>query len=303
MLYQLRYAVAATRVWAWFGVCASTAIAQSTQPGSLPTPPWPSKQAQTIPAQIVALPSTPPAATDASASKPIATPQLVAWLTSLIHENLPPSYEDDRKWGKQKEVWDGVKIWREGARIETKRRKKMVNAGTWTRYRIRIVEPDKRLHVQFNRLEALPDGRIAFGVTVECPLDVFGRLSHWVRDVQLISLSANADAACRLTLEGTVKFQLNPLKLPPDVSIRPRVDRAHIELTYYRVRRISQIGGDFAKHLGNGLRDAVDNKLEDMNAKLVDKINRQLEKRSDRLNFSVQDWLRSKLPLPEASGP
>ena len=228
----------------------------------------------------------------------IATPQLVAWLTAMVHDNLPPNYDDDRKWGQQKEVWDGVKIWREDGHFETKRRTKLVNAGTWTRYSIAVVEPEKNLQVTFNRLEALPESRIAFEVTVECPLDVFGRLSQWARDVQVVSISANADAACRLTIDGTVQFQMNVLKFPPDIIIKPHIDHAHIELTHYRVRRISQVGGDVAKVLGNSLRGVVDEKLEDMNSKLADKINKQIDKNSHRLFFSTQDWLRSKLPLP-----
>lgn len=233
-------------------------------------------------------------------SNEIATPEVVAWLKRMVYENLPPVYEDDRKWDQQKEVWDGVKIWRENGRLETKRRTKMVNAGTWTKYRVAIVEPEQRVHVQFHRLEPLPTGPIAFGVTIDCDLDVFGRLSQWARDVQVISISANADASCRVVVEGTVEFQMNVLKFPPDVAVKPHVDRAHVELTHYRVRRISQIGGDFAKVLGQGLRNIVDEKLADMNAKLVDKINKQLDKHSDRLRFSPQLWLKNKLPLPAA---
>lgn len=228
----------------------------------------------------------------------LASPELLAWLERLIRDNLPPAYEDDRKWDKQKEVWDGLRFRREGFRIETKRRKKMVNSGTWTRYRIAFVEPEKNLKIKFTRLETLSDGKIAFAVTVDASLDVFGRLSQWARDVQLISLSANADAACRLTLEGHVAIQLNPLKLPPDVSLVPKVEKANVQLTYYRVRRISQLGGDFAKELGAGLKGVVDEKVKDLNGKLVDKINKQLDKHQDKLSFSAQDWLQKSF-LPE----
>ena len=249
----------------------------------------------TIPTRLVAHASLSPVG---PAANSIATPQLVGWLTEMVRDNLPPTYIDDRKWGQQKEVWDGVKVWREGMRIETKRKTKLVNSGTWTRYAISTVEPEQNLHVEFERLEVLPDSRIAFRIIVDCPVHVFGRLSQWARDVQLISISANADAACRLTLEGTVQIQLNVLKMPPDVIIQPHIDRAHIELTYYRVRRISHVGGDVAKLLGNGLRGVVDEKLDDMNAKLADKINKQIDRNRNRLAFSTQDWLRSKLPLP-----
>ncbi len=236
--------------------------------------------------------------TSTKVEQDLASPALLGWLEHLIRDNLPPTYEDDRKWGKQKEVWDGIRLRREGFKIETKRRKKMVNSGTWTRYRIALVEPEKNLKIKFTRLETLSDGKIAFAVTVDASLDVFGRLSQWARDVQLISLSANADAACRLTLEGQVAIQLNPLKLPPDVSLVPKIGKANVQLTYYRVRRISQLGGDFAKELGAGLKRVVDEKVKDLNGKLVDKINKQLDKHQDKLSFSAQDWLQKSF-LPE----
>ncbi|MCR9291660.1 MAG: hypothetical protein NXI32_03005 [bacterium] len=258
----------------------------------------PAAQPSQVPAKRIAF----PLASEADAS--LATPEVLAWLEELIRRNLPESYEDDRKWNQQKEVWDGIDWRREGWKLETKRRKKLVNAGTWTRYSISFVEPDKNLFIEFHQLETLGDGRIAFGISVDCALDVFGRLSRWVRDVQVVSISANADAACRLTLEGTVQFQVNPLVLPPDISMRPTVERAHIELTHYRVRRVSQVGGDFAKVLGEGLKRVVDEKLEDLNSKLADKINAQLEKHSEKLSFSAQSWLRSKLITPgQSSGP
>ncbi len=227
-----------------------------------------------------------------------ASPKLISWLTNLIRENLPPAYEDDRKWGHQREVWDGVELRREGMKLETKRKKKLVNSGTWTKYRVEFVEPDKNLHIEFQRLESTPDGRIAFSVSVDGLLDVFGRMSQWVRDVQMISVSANADAVCKLTMSGTVQFQLNPLKLPPDVILKPHVDTAYVELSYFRMRRVSQIGGDFAKALGEGAKGVIDRKLEDTNEKLVEKINRQIDKQQHKMQFSMQDWLQSKLPVP-----
>lgn len=254
-------------------------------------------RARTIPTQLVAFPRS-PYENATLLENEIATPQMVAWLSHMIRENLPPTYEDSRKWNRQKEVWDGIEIWREGNRLETKRKKKLVNAGTWTRYEICFVDPNQNMHIEFHRLEPTADGKIAFSVTIDCALDISGRLSQWVRDVQLFSISANADAACRLTLDGTVAFQMNWLKLPPDIIIQPEVTFARVDLTHYKVRRVSQIGGEFASLLGQGLRRTVDDKLEETNAKLVSRINKQLTKQSDRLSFSTQDWLKSKLPLP-----
>lgn len=234
----------------------------------------------------------------ASESNDLASPHMIGWLKQLIRENLPESYEDNKKWDQQKEVWDGIDVSREGLKIKTKSKRKSVNHGTWTRYQLKLVNPDQHLDIQFHRLEVLADGKIAFDVSVEMLLDVFGRMSQWVRDVQLISLSANADAVCKLSIQGTVEFQLNPLRFPPDIKIKPLVQAARVDISYFRLRRISQLGGPLAVQLGNGLRRALERKLEESNEKLAEKMNRQIEKQSDRMMFSTHDWLQSKLPLP-----
>ncbi len=231
----------------------------------------------------------------------LASPQMVAWLTSMVRSSLPEKYEDDRKWGKQKEVWNGVDFDRNGLRITTHSRRKLVNNGTWTRYRIAAVEPDKYMKIEFRKLDVASDGRVHFDISIQLLLDVFGRLSQWARDVQIISLSANADAVCTLSMRGNVEFRWNPLQIPPDISIKPKVESAKVDLDYFRVRRISQVRGSLAKHLGNGLKSILDEKLEDSNAKLVDKINAQISKKADRMTFSTQAWLQSKLPLPPSN--
>ena len=60
-----------------------------------------------------------------------AASDMAALLTKLVLSNMPHQYADDKKWGHQEKRWDGVRIRREGLRVETKRRWKMVNHGTW----------------------------------------------------------------------------------------------------------------------------------------------------------------------------
>lgn len=231
----------------------------------------------------------------------LGSPELIAWLKNIIQDNLPETYQDNRQWNKQREVFNGVHIKMDGLNLETHRNRKLVNAGTWTRYEISFVEPEKNLQIDFKRLDAIDSDTVAFEVVVVTPLDIYGQMAEWARDVKLISLSAHADAVVRLTLSGKVNFQLNMLKLPPDVSVRPVIDEAQVELLSYRVRRISKLDGDAAKVLGKGMRGVIDEKLEDVNKTLVAKINRQIEKRKDKMTFSAQDWVLSKLPMPSSA--
>jgi hypothetical protein len=288
------HVVAVLFTWSLVAATVNTAIAQTpSMPILSPFSPPPTSALSTS-KKVFAYP-----AASSQTVGDFASPQIIGWLTNLIRENLPEDYEDTRKWGHQKEVWDGIELRREDGRIETKRRKKLVNSGTWTKYHVAFVEPEKHLHIEFHQLQSNPAGGIDFSVSVEGLLDVHGRMSQWLRDVQLVSISVDADAVVKLTMSGTVLFKLNPLKLPPDVIIRPKVEQAVVELSYFRVRRVSQIGGDFAKVLGEGARGTVDRKIDETNAKLVDKMNKQIEKQHDKMILSLQDWLQSKLPSPQ----
>ena len=178
--------------------------------------------------------------------KSLASPELLAWLKNLIRENLPEKYVDDRKWNKQREVVNGLHIKLDGLKLHTHRNRTLVNAGTWTRYEIDFVDPSQYLQVEFQRLDFDQKDTIQFETTVIAPLDIEGQLAEWVRDVKIISLTAHAAATVRLTVSGKVRIQLNMLKLPPDIVIKPLIQHAKVELLEYRVRRISKIEGDAA---------------------------------------------------------
>lgn len=231
----------------------------------------------------------------------IATPELVELLIRMIRHQMPESYHDERQWDQRKEVWNGVHIRLSGGKLETHRKKKEVRAGTWTRYSVHFVDPENRLHIGFDRLEPTSDGKMAFSTTVEADLNVEGQMSQWARNAKLYSISAQADASVKLTVEGTVQLKINPFKFPPEVTVIPHVEEAHLELISYRLRRVSHVGGDAAKLLGKSVRYWVDERLEKENERLPDRINRRLARRSHKMTFSAGDWLKSKRSSKKAT--
>jgi len=223
-----------------------------------------------------------------SASDEESLSRMVRW---LVLKNLPPSYEDNRGWGKQKEVYDGFRFRREGMKVETYRKYKTVKHGTWKRYHLELVDPQSMLQIQMKDLRNLVNNRFAFHLTLEAPLKVFGRVSQWQRDIQIISLSTNASVAVQVEIDAEVGVQTNPLVFPPEMQFSPTVTKATVRLTKMEVDRISQIQGDIAEELGKGLRGFVDDYLRDFDDKLVIKINKQLEKQKDKLRISTSDYL------------
>ena len=219
--------------------------------------------------------------------------QSVRWLCLM---NLPENVEDTRKWGKQRRVWDGVDMKFDGLRLDTKQRWKMANDGTWSRYLIEFVDPAKELQVEVKKFDVAPDGkRFTTSVWVVAPLKLFGRVNQFARDVQLISLSAKADATVRMKVDCQVDIQLLPISFPPDVEFRPKVLDASIELLDFRMHEISQIHGQAAEWIGEGIEEILERKLAEYRDKLVLKMNESIAKQQNKLRISASKWLSSSM--------
>jgi hypothetical protein len=235
---------------------------------------------------------TPPAATTPATAESLQA--LTGLVNTIVRENLPADFESRDNWGHTTDVWAGVDIRREGLQIKTKRRKKQVNDGTWKLIRVRLIEPETNLHLEVLDVRPLPAGRVEVDVAVDAKLAVFARLSQWELGVQLISLSANAQAQTQLRVRFELGLKLDPTKLPPDVILDPVVREAELRLVDFRLDRVSQVGGSLAHELGQQARDLLDREVAKQSAKLPDKINRQIGKNRERLRLSVQDLLTSQ---------
>jgi hypothetical protein len=215
-------------------------------------------------------------------------------LTSLVIEAIPHEYEDTSKWGMKKEVFGGIKLRREGWRIETQRRRRKVNHGTWRRYHIRLVDPDKNLTVRVLNVADLGDGRLGCHVVVRARLDATARIAEWNRGIQLISLSTRGEADVRLRMTCAIGLTIDPSRLPPDVILSPEVTAADVSLRALRIRHISKARGPLAREAGDALRAILAGKIDEKEPKLVERINRQIAKHKNELRFSTSDQIHDK---------
>ena len=220
--------------------------------------------------------------------------EINAMINDVARATIPHQFDDTRKWGQTKRVWDGLKISREGLQIKTKRRWKDANHGTWKRYQVRLIDPDDSFQISIGKLEKISEGRARFDATFDARLDAFGRFSEWNRGVQLISVGVDAIGRVRLRVTCELGVKLDPSKLPPDVLLDPVVTAADLQLVEFEVERISDISGPVAEGLGRGIREILEDRLAKDRPKLVAKINRQIDKKRDKLRLSFQDLLTSK---------
>jgi hypothetical protein len=215
-------------------------------------------------------------------------------ITSLVRGNIPHEFEEHDGWGETRERWDGVKIWWEGLQLKTKRRKKEVKHGTWKRYQVRLVDPEQRFQIRLEDVRTGADSRPEFTVRVDARLAAFARLAQWEYGVQLIALSANAQADIRFRATCSLGSRLDPSRFPPDLLLEPEVTDADLELVDFRLQRVSQLNGSLAHELGKALHDVIEDRIDKEDRRLPEKINRQIDKNRDRLRFSIRDVLDSQ---------
>jgi len=212
---------------------------------------------------------------------------LQQFITRLVVDEIPREYENTKKWGGTKRVMSGLDWELDGIKIETRRQWKAVNHGTWKRYKLKLVDPEKTFEVRLENLRDLGDNRAAFDLIGVAKLDCSGRLSEWRRGVQLLSLSAEADAKVRLVAHLEVKMGLDPRTLPPDILLRLVVTSADLQLQEFELRRVSKADGPLVKQAGEIVEEGLQEYLAEHRQKLADKINTQLEKKRDKLRVPL----------------
>lgn len=215
-------------------------------------------------------------------------------ITALVLDNIPHTYTDDKKWGMQDERWDGLHIRRDGWKIRTKRRKKMVNDGRWRKYTAQLLNPDQEFAVDVNNLRQLENGKVGFDVNFAAHLAIHARQSQWVKGVQLYSLSADGTAKVRLAIRCELDIDLDFNNLPPDVILSPEIVQADLAVDEFRLDRISKVGGEVSQQVAKATRSILDKKIEEKEDKLVRKINQQIEKKKDELRLSLSEAIDSK---------
>jgi hypothetical protein len=227
------------------------------------------------------------AARQLQAGEPDSLDQLVK---RLIVEHAPRSYEKYDGWGRTVEITSGLDVRRDGLQIRTHRRHRQVYHGTWKHYAFRVQEPERDLQVRIERRANAANGGLQFDVTVTARVRASGRLRKWNHGVHLGSISGDADAVVQMHLRCQLGVELETTRFPPDVLLRPHVHQADLTLLDLDVRRISALRGELAEELGRGLRHAAQQKLDESEPKLVEKMNAKFAEHRDDFRLSLVDW-------------
>lgn len=265
----------------WLAAAVVAAIAETAM-CQLPVAPEPFAPAAT---PAAAVPSAGPPAVD--------EPALGKWLLEhILHEALPTNYEDNKKWGTTKEVFDGWHIKADGLKISTKRKWKRVEHGTWKRYRITMLDPEHNLHVRLSDLQSTGPGRTRATILVQTRVHAWGELQEWQRGIRLVGVGAEAQADLELRMTVHVQGYLDPGNFATDLVLDPVVEAAEIRMPSFKLTRVGKADGPIVRELGDGLEHLLDRLLEEKNQELATRLNRQIEKKRDQFRISPSDALK-----------
>ena len=215
-------------------------------------------------------------------------------ITKLVLESIPHTFTDTKKWGQQAERFDGFKRKRDGLKLKVSKRKKMVNHGDWKKYSVSLRNAEEKFAIAVKDLRELPNNSVGFNVEFVADLNVSGRQAKWVKGVQLYSLSANGHAQVRLRLAVELEVKTDRKTFPPDLLFVPKVTSANVHLDEFRIDRVGKAGGEFAQQLSRHVRPLLDEKIEEKEQGLVDKINKKLADKQDRLRVPISKAVDSK---------
>jgi hypothetical protein len=222
----------------------------------------------------------------------------IQWAVYLVQANLPPTYEGKKNWGETKRVYAGVDIDNDGLKLKTHRKYKEVRHGKWLKYNIDMKDPNdpKYLKIEVVSAGLGHDGRLNISLRIDTKVDIEARQERWNYGLQLYSISTEATARLRMSMNASIGFAFDYTRIPPDVILDPLVETADIQLIDLEVDKISKLGSDIAEEIGDIAKRVIrEEYLPRQREKLSQKLNAQINRRRDRLRISASDWISEQL--------
>lgn len=220
---------------------------------------------------------------------------LAAMLSRLIENAIPLEYDKQKDWGATKEIPTGLRVEGHGFDVRLKKRKRAVNHGVWKHYKLRLVEPEQNLAIQLVALRPLTPGRMAFTLHGAARIDAWARAKVYQYGVHLIALETESDMRVRLAIDGEFGVQAGGSGAATTLAFVPVITAAQLSIDEFHLRRVSNADGPIVHELGDGVRRLVEEELN--GPRLVEKLNRAIDKKRDRLTFQPVEVLQAKWPF------
>lgn len=222
----------------------------------------------------------------------------VEWLIDRAISQMPRTIDGDKDWGETKKVWAGVQMKLDGGKLKTHRRWKEVEQGRWIRYEVTLPpsSANRGFDVAIDRVSPVldpvtGDARWRIESTTTAPMKFSARVQRWNLGVKLFSVTVTGVMKVRFRSTATIGIYADYGRIPPDLVLDPKVESASLSLERFEVERVSHIGGDAAEAWGEVLQEVfLERFIQRQDDRLVEKLNRSIDKQRSELRFSLADW-------------
>lgn len=212
-------------------------------------------------------------------------PAAVQFVKGMALVLLPETYSDDDDWGGTKKVQSGLNVEFRGLKLDTSRRWKEVNHGTWRRIDATLVDPKQHFDLAISLLPQLERGVPRYRVRAKLRLRATGRQQHHSLGARLLSISA--DFVADIAFDVDLQFKTQVVKTDGDSKLRmiPFIERANARLESLSLRRISNTKGGAVREFGKTIESIARRAIRKKNEKLAAKINRKINKKPERFEI------------------
>jgi hypothetical protein len=201
-------------------------------------------------------------------------------------DSLPREFSGENDWGDKKEVASGLKFSREDGRLHVDRRKKEVNHGLWTQYKVNLIDPEQHLQVRVENLRRTAPGQLEFVVYLSAHLDGEARIERWRRGIKFMNFKAEAASVVQARVDCEVTLRPAPGAGLGSLVVNPHVKSAQLSLVDVDLHRISKFDGPAANEFGDLMRRTLDKELHNREGEIVQKLNAAIVANADKLQFS-----------------
>ncbi|HEY2839515.1 MAG TPA: hypothetical protein VGJ26_10210 [Pirellulales bacterium] len=240
-----------------------------------------------ITAPSIAFSQAPPAAPTPSPSEL----SLADGIRRAMLDSLPREFNGENDWGEKKQISRGLKISREEGRPQLERRKKEVNHGLWTQYKINLIDPEQNLQVRVEKLRRTAPGQLAFELYLSARIDGEARVERWRRGVKFMNFKAEAASVVEARVECEVALRPIAGGGLGTLMVEPRVNAAHLSLVDVDLRRVSKFDGPAANEFGDRMRRTLDKELHSREGEIVRKLNQAIAANADKLQFTSDSFV------------
>ncbi len=214
-------------------------------------------------------------------------PTWIEVLRAVLLTAIPDKYEDRKHWGKTTRVFDGFRVKQQGLDVRVSKRTKLVNHGSWSRYQVQLLDPQRHLQLAMDHFESSGPGRVSFELHVTARMRCVARFEQWVLGVKGLNLAVVSDAVVQLDAqcELAMRTERRENSFLPDVILAPSLQQIRLTLRDIDTRRIGEIRGDLAEELGDGSRRFIQDLLRRQEPRVLKKANAAIAKKREALRF------------------